>query len=262
MSSWICWRADVAGHDDDGVLEIDRAALAVGQPAVVEHLQQHVEHVAVRLFDFVEEDHAVRAAAHGFGQSAALFVADVSRRRADQARDGVLLHELAHVDAHHRVLVVEQELGQRLAQLGLADAGGAEEQERADRPIRIAQARRGCGARHSETASTASSWPITRLPSRSSMCISFSRSPSSIRVTGTPVQRLTTSAISSGVTSSFTSALPSLVSSCKLLLGLLELACEDRASRRTGFARRLPVPLPLRLFQLDLLARRSAPAAS
>ena len=39
-------RADVAGHDDQRVLEVDRAALAVGQAAVVEHLQQHVEHVA------------------------------------------------------------------------------------------------------------------------------------------------------------------------------------------------------------------------
>ena len=35
------------------------------------------------------------------------------------------------------VLVVEQELGERAGQLGLADAGRAEEQERADRPARI-----------------------------------------------------------------------------------------------------------------------------
>jgi hypothetical protein len=38
--------------------EIDRAALAVGQAAVVEDLQQHVEDVRVRLLDFVEQDHA------------------------------------------------------------------------------------------------------------------------------------------------------------------------------------------------------------
>jgi hypothetical protein len=47
-------RADVAGHDDDGVLEVDRAALAVGQAAVVEQLEQHVEDVRVRLLDLVE----------------------------------------------------------------------------------------------------------------------------------------------------------------------------------------------------------------
>src|SRR3546814_4298715 len=52
----------------------------------------------------------VRAPAHGFGEVAALLVADVARGRADQAADRVLLHELAHVDAHHRVRAVEQEL--------------------------------------------------------------------------------------------------------------------------------------------------------
>ena len=49
----------------------------------------------------------------------------------------MLLHVLAHVDADHGLLVVEQELGQRAGQLGLADAGGAQEDERADRPVRV-----------------------------------------------------------------------------------------------------------------------------
>ncbi len=49
----------------------------------------------------------------------------------------------------------------------------------------------------------ASSWPITRARSASSMCSSFSRSPSSILSTGMPVQRDTTAAMSSSVTSSF-----------------------------------------------------------
>ena len=128
--------ADVRGHDDDRVLEVDGASLAVGQPAVVEDLQQDVEHVVVRLLDLVEQDDAVRPAPHRFGELAALFVADVAGRGADQARDGVLLHVLGHVDADHGVLVVEQALGQRAADLGLADAGGAEKDERTDRTIR------------------------------------------------------------------------------------------------------------------------------
>src|SRR2546421_4148142 len=32
-------RADVTGHDDDGVLEVNRAALPIGQAAIVEKLQ-------------------------------------------------------------------------------------------------------------------------------------------------------------------------------------------------------------------------------
>ena len=52
----------------------------------------------------------------------------------------MLLHELRHVDAHHRLLGVEQELGERLAELGLADARRSEEQERTVRPARIGEA--------------------------------------------------------------------------------------------------------------------------
>ena len=188
--------ADVAGHDDDRVAEIHRAAVAVGQPPVVEHLQQHVEHVAVGLLDLVEQHHAVRPAMHGLGQPPALLVADVARRGADQPGHRVLLHELAHVDAHERRLVVEQELGQGLAQLGLAHAGRPQEQERADGPIRVAEARPAAAHRVADRR-TASSCPTTRSLSRSSMCSSFSRSPSSMRATGMPVHLLTTSAISS-----------------------------------------------------------------
>ena len=46
--------ADVAGHHHDRVREVDRVAETVGEPAIVEHLQQHVEHVAVGLLDLVE----------------------------------------------------------------------------------------------------------------------------------------------------------------------------------------------------------------
>src|SRR5439155_26683475 len=52
--------ADVGGHDQDRVAEVDRAALAVGEPPVVEHLEQHVEHFGMGLLDLVEEYDAVR----------------------------------------------------------------------------------------------------------------------------------------------------------------------------------------------------------
>ncbi len=52
------------------------------------------------------------------------------------------------------------------------------------------------------TASIATSCPTTRSCRRSSMCTSFSVSPSISRLTGMPVQRATTSAMSSASTSS------------------------------------------------------------
>ena len=81
----------------------------------------------------------MRTAPHGLGQLSAFVVADVARRGADQPRHGVLLHVLGHVDAHDRALVVEQELRQGLRQLGLADAGRADEQEDSGRAVGIAE---------------------------------------------------------------------------------------------------------------------------
>ena len=51
--------------------------------------------------------------------------------------------ELAHVDLDERVVVAEQEVGQRLGQLGLTDTGRAGEDERAGRPLRVLQAGTG-----------------------------------------------------------------------------------------------------------------------
>ena len=53
------------------------------------------------------------------------------------------LHVLRHVDAHHRVLVVEEELRERARQLRFSDAGRTHEDERADGAIRIFQSRAG-----------------------------------------------------------------------------------------------------------------------
>ena len=83
--------------------------------------------------------------AHGLGQLAAVAVADVAGRRADQPRDRVRLAELGHVDPDERLLGREQPLRERLDQLGLADAGRAEEQERAERAVALGEARRGRG---------------------------------------------------------------------------------------------------------------------
>ncbi len=88
----------------------------------------------MRLLDLVEEHHAVRPAADGFGKLAAFLVAHVTGRRAEQARDGVLLAVFAHVHPHQGVFVVKHILGQRLGQLGLAHAGGALDEDRAVHP--------------------------------------------------------------------------------------------------------------------------------
>ena len=133
-------RANVAGHDHERVFEIDGPPLSVREPTVIEHLQQHVEDVVMRLFDLIKQHHAVRPAPDRFAELAAFFVADISGRRADEPRDGVLFHVFAHVDAHHRIFVVKQKFRECASQLGLANAGRPHEDERADRPVRVLQA--------------------------------------------------------------------------------------------------------------------------
>ena len=78
-------REEVGGHDDDGVFEIHRPTLVVGESPVVEHLQEDVEHIGVCLLDLVEEHNRVGLAAYGLGELSAFVVTDVSRRGTDEA---------------------------------------------------------------------------------------------------------------------------------------------------------------------------------
>ena len=130
----------IGGHDEDGILEVHRAALVVREPAVVQHLQQHVKHVRVGFFDLVQQHHAVGFAAHGLRELAALIVSHISRRRTYQTGNSVPLLVFGHIDTGHHILVVEQEGRQRLGQLRLTHAGGTHEEEGADGALLIGKA--------------------------------------------------------------------------------------------------------------------------
>ena len=62
--------AQVGGEDEDGVLKVHRPPLAVGDAAVVQDLEEDVEHVRVGLLHLVEEDHGVGLAPDGLGELA------------------------------------------------------------------------------------------------------------------------------------------------------------------------------------------------
>ena len=72
---------------------------------MIHDLQQQIEHLRVRLFDLVEQHHAVRVFGDRLGQQPALIESDVPRRRTDQSGHRVPLHVFGHViaqqfDAH------------------------------------------------------------------------------------------------------------------------------------------------------------------
>ena len=114
----------------------------------------------------------------------------------------------------------------------------------------------------SATAVTASSWPMTRLCSSSSRCSSFSISPSSSFVTGTPVQRLTTAAMSSSPTSSLTQLVGLVavggVASCGLELSSRARGACRTSARRPGSGRTAARPARSRCFVCSICSRSSA----
>ena len=73
------------------------AALTVSQAALVQNLQQDVEDVWMCFLNLVEEQNRVRTPADSLGELAALIVAHISWRCANQLSYGVTLHVLGHV---------------------------------------------------------------------------------------------------------------------------------------------------------------------
>ena len=106
--------------------------------ALVEHLQQQVVDLGVGLLDLVEQHHAVLLLLDGLGQEAAVAVADVAGRRADQL--GVLVWQgvLGAVDPDQPTRIVVHRPRECLGELGLAGAGAADQEEGADRHVRVA----------------------------------------------------------------------------------------------------------------------------
>ncbi|MNT08869.1 hypothetical protein D3C72_1436260 [compost metagenome] len=102
------------------------------------------------LFHLVEQQHAVRIAAHRLGQHATLAIADITGRRTLQPRHAVGFLVFAHVDGNELAFAAVQHVGQRQRRFRLADAGRADEQEHAFRLVGVVQvgARRAHALRH------------------------------------------------------------------------------------------------------------------
>src|SRR4051794_41899224 len=91
----------------------------------------------MRLLDLVEQNDRVRPTANSFCELAAFLESDISRRSTNQACDCMLLHVFGHVDANHRVLIVEQEFRECASGLSFSDTSWSEKNERPNRTIRI-----------------------------------------------------------------------------------------------------------------------------
>ena len=117
--------------------EINRAPLGITEPAVVQHLQQHIEHIRMGLLHLIKQQQGIGTATHGLRELTAFLVAHIAGRGAEQTGHSVALHELTHVETHHRLLFIKELTRQSLSQLGLAHTGRSHEKEGPHRPARI-----------------------------------------------------------------------------------------------------------------------------
>src|SRR5258706_3987144 len=79
--------ADIGRHDDDRVAQIHALAAPVRHPTLVERLEEQVQQVRARLFDFVEQHHRVRIVLQLIRQYAAALRSDDAPRHPDQLVD-------------------------------------------------------------------------------------------------------------------------------------------------------------------------------
>ena len=96
-------RARIARPDDNCVPEINMPATAIGQPTLVEHLEQQVEHVAMCLLYLVEQHDGVGAATHPFCELSTLIISHITRRRTNEARCVETFGKLGHIHTDERI---------------------------------------------------------------------------------------------------------------------------------------------------------------
>mmetsp|Transcript_3247 Transcript_3247/g.10849 ORF Transcript_3247/g.10849 Transcript_3247/m.10849 type:complete len:579 (+) Transcript_3247:544-2280(+) len=123
-------RADVRRHHEHRVREVYGPSFAVREAAVLEDLQEDVEHVRVRFFNLVQKHERVRVPSHRLRELPALLVPDVPGRRPDEPGHREGFHVLAHVDPHHRLLRAVVRRRDRFRELRLPHARGSGENHR------------------------------------------------------------------------------------------------------------------------------------
>ena len=115
----------------------------------------------MRLFDFVQQDHAIRVATHLLGQLTTLVIANIAWRATKQAGDRMGLHVLRHIEADQFVLAAKEFSGQGLRHFRLTNTCRAKEQERTNGAFRILQT---CTRAADSASNCANSLVLTNNP--------------------------------------------------------------------------------------------------
>ena len=78
--------AQVTGLDpvEDRILEVGRSAFIVCKPSVIENLEQDIEYIRMRFFDFIQQYNGIWSSANSFRQLSSFIITYVSGRRTYQ----------------------------------------------------------------------------------------------------------------------------------------------------------------------------------
>ena len=99
---------NIAGHDDDGVLEIYHASFIVCQPSIIQHLQENVPDIRMCFLDFIQQHNTVWFSPDRLCQLTALIISDIAWRSTHQPGYGMFFLVLTHVYAGHHALIIKQ----------------------------------------------------------------------------------------------------------------------------------------------------------
>src|SRR3974390_235191 len=103
------------------------------------------------LLDLVQQNNRIWRATHAFRHLATLFVADVAWRCADEFGDGMLLHELGHIETDERFFGAKEKFRETAGNFRLAHARRAQEEKATNGARRRLQA--GAAAANSASES-------------------------------------------------------------------------------------------------------------
>ena len=138
--------ADIAGHDDNGIFEIDSPALRVRSDTVLKDLKKDIENIRMCFFNFIKQNDGIGTAADGFSQLSPLFVTDISRRRTDEAGNTEFFHIFGHINPDHGTLIIKEVLCKTFRKFGFTDTGGTEKDETGNRTVGVLKS--GTGAQN------------------------------------------------------------------------------------------------------------------
>ena len=117
--------AEIRGHDDDRIAEIDLASEGIGQSSFFQNLQQEVHDIRMCFFHFIKEYDAIGALPHLFRELSPFFMSDIARRRSCHPADRKFLHVFRHVDLDESIFAAEHMDRELSGQVCFSDASWA-----------------------------------------------------------------------------------------------------------------------------------------